>query len=234
MKKYILSTVIGVLLVLACLAAMLLPEQFLKDNYSKEIGKIKQGDVSYFGVDLLVDANELSYYDKVMLMGGNMEKRRETVEEEKEYPYTYLTLSAALEEARKHVLELNMQGHYPVDLESSYLQWYYSEGALYQYIDEYFGTYSCTVWELRFRRFDRAVEHVVYVDAKTGELFRVDMFWNKDVLEKSENSGILLKFANEDESTTYEELDVDGETIYLIKDKNSENYSVYFTNYIQS
>ena len=234
MKKYILGTVIGVCLVLVGLAAMLLPERLLKDKYSKEIGKIKQGDVSYFGIDLLVDANELSYYDKVMLMGGDMAKRRETVEEEQEHPYTYLTLSEAVEEAQKHVLELNTQGHYPVDLESSYLQWYYSEGALYQYIDEYFGTYSCTVWELHFRRFDRAVEHVVYIDAKTGDLFRVDMFWNKEVIEASEDNAVLLRFVNEENHAAYETLEVDAETIYLIKDKKSEKYSVYFTNFIQS
>ncbi len=230
-KRYILSAVIGVLLVMVCLLSMLLPEHMLQKKYQKEVGQIQKGDISYFGLDVLVDANELSFYDKVLLMGGNMEKRRETIEEK---TGVHLSLSEAIKTAQEQILELCMEGHYPVDLESNYLQWYYSEGALYQYIDEYFGTYSCSVWELRFRRFDRAVEHVIYIDARTGELFRVDMFWDIDVLEETDGDSVLLDFVEQSESTSYKEFQVDSETIYLIKEKNSEKYSVYFTNFIQS
>lgn len=163
---------IGGIGLLLMVFAMFLPELFVKQSWEARAGRVAAAEKSFQGEALEAKGTKISFYDKVILVNGNIERNEMKISDPA--AVDCLSLEDAVDMGKDAIREMYGEGYYPTVLDSGFENWYSCSGSLYRYTEQYFG-YSCFVWALDFVRYDKSVTHQIYLDGQTGALFYARM-----------------------------------------------------------
>lgn len=177
LKKAAVAGGIGLLLIAF---AMFSPELFVKHSWDARAGCVTTAEKRFQGEALEAKGAKISFYDKVILVNGNIERNEMKISDPA--AVDCLSLETAVDMGKDAIRKLHEEGYYPTVLDSGFENWYSFSGSLYRYTEQYYG-YSCFVWVLDFVRYDKAVTHQIYVDGQTGALIFAQMDGGADYPE---------------------------------------------------
>lgn len=154
--------VLLVILLLFICCGFFLPEFALHYHARQQINqmeKIKQSD-NLTNQSIIKNASsQLSDYERIQLISGAWESEIAATSEEE----ASLNKSNALSLVKSSIYDLYSSGHYPVNLNSGFGNWYTWEADFLKATDSHFHSYAAYFWRFRFTRYDGNETHTIYM-----------------------------------------------------------------------
>lgn len=164
--------VLFAILLLSVGCGFFLPELALHYHARSQINQmetIKQSD-NLTNQSIIKNASsQLSDYERIQLISGAWESEITSASEEE----ASLNKSGALNLAKSSIYDLYSSGHYPVNLNSGFGNWYTWEADFLKATDSHFHTYAAYFWRFRFTRYDGSETHTIYM-MENGTLLQAD------------------------------------------------------------
>lgn len=102
---------------------------------------------------------QLSDYERIQLISGAWESKVTNANEEE----ATLNKADALKLVKSSIYDLYSSGHYPVNLNSGFGNWYTWEADFFKATDSHFHTYAAYFWKFHFIRYDGSETHTIYM-----------------------------------------------------------------------